>query len=143
MAAVLTEIDVTLLVPGCMCLFPKVCILRSDATFKIGQTKRVIPCSRSSYYTFACARVRVRVCGIYDMPTDIQKVTHSVLCCSLICGCTDFTTGSVCFIVLACVCRLHLRENNSHLIPSIWRELKLLRHTKTIVFNLLVKNADS
>ena len=59
------------------------------------------------------------VCGIYDMPTDIQKVKHSVLCFSLIGGCTDFTTGSVCFVVLASVCRLYLPENYSHLIPSI------------------------
>lgn len=43
----LAEINVMLLVPGCMCLFPKVCILRSDGTFNIGQTKRVIPCSHS------------------------------------------------------------------------------------------------
>ena len=129
LAAVLQKLTLCYSFLAVCVFFSKVCILRSDTTFKIGQTKRVIPCSRSLYYIFtrarvhvcACARLRVRacVCVIYDMPTDIKKVTHSVLCCGLICGCTDFTNGSVCCVVLACVCRLHLPENNSHLIPSI------------------------
>jgi hypothetical protein len=59
----LAEINVMLLVPGFICLFPKVCILRSDATLSKLVRRSVLFLAVLLYimYLRACARARVCV----------------------------------------------------------------------------------
>jgi hypothetical protein len=90
--------------------------LAFDATFlKLGRRN-----SRSLYiYIYIYIYVCVCVCVCVTIRTCLRmfsKVMHSLVCCP-ISGSTDFTSGSVCFVVVVCICRLYLPENYSHLLP--------------------------
>ena len=108
------EINVMLLVPGCMCLFPKVCILRSDGTLLKLVRRSVLFLAVVLYIIFACAHMCVCMCRYVSVCECMCVYMCMYVCvyvcmyvCVCVCGCMYVYVCMyvcVCMYVYVCMC---------------------------------------